>query len=131
MTAVDRATRCIVGVAVVWARTTAALQTLLDTSVWAANDFSDALHLYLSGVSAGVHQAVADKSQTYAVEGDNAKLRHYLARLARASRCFSRSIDALRAAVRLFVYAWNRRQLYKRAHPRCPAHVRDFVSVWF
>jgi IS1 family transposase len=129
MTAVDRATRCIVGVAVVWARTTAALQTLLDTRVWAASYFSDAFNLYLSGVYAGQHQAVADKSQTYAVEGDNAELRHYLARLGRASRCFSRSIDALRAAVRLFVYAWNRRQLYKRTHPRYPAHVRDFVSV--
>jgi hypothetical protein len=48
MTAVDRVTRCIVGVAVVWARTTAALQTLLDTSVWAANYFSDAFNLYLT-----------------------------------------------------------------------------------
>ena len=74
---------------------------------------------------------MADKSQTYAVEGDNAELRHYLARLARGSRCFSRSIDALRTAVRLFVYAWNARQLYKRAHPHYPAHVRDFVSVLF
>jgi IS1 family transposase len=113
----------------VWARTTAALQTLLDTSVWAAHYFSDAFHLYLSGVYAGRHQAVADKSQADAVEGDNAELRHYLARLGRASRCFSRSIDAPRAAVRLFVYAWNRRQLYKRTYLHYPAHVRDFVFV--
>jgi insertion element IS1 protein InsB len=129
MTAVDRATRCIVGMAVVWERTTDTLQTLLDTSVWAANYFSDAFNLYLSGIYAGRHQAVADKSQTYSVEGDNAELRHYLARLARASRCFSRSIEALRVAIRLFVYAWNARQLYKREYPRYPAHVRDFVSV--
>ena len=129
MTAVDRATRCIVGVAVVCERTTDALQTLLDTSVWAAQYFSDAFNLYLSGIYAGVHQALPDKSQTYSVEGDNAELRHYLARLARASRCFSRSIHALRAAVQLFVYAWNARQLYKRDHPRYPAHVRDFISV--
>jgi IS1 family transposase len=128
MTAVDRATRCIVGVAVVWERTTEALQTLLDTSVWAATYFSDAFNLYLSGVYAGVHQAVSGKSQTYSVEADNAELRHYLARLARASRCFSRSIEALQAAVHLFVYAWNARQLYKRDHPRYPAHVRDFVD---
>jgi IS1 family transposase len=129
MTAVDRATRCIVGVAVVWERTTDALQTLLDTSVWAAHYFSDAFNLYLSGIYAGTHQAMSDKSQTYSVEGDNAEFRHYLARLARASRCFSRSMDALQAAVRLFVFAWNARQLYKRDHPRYPAHVRDFVSV--
>src|SRR5205085_12364126 len=37
------------------------------------------------------------------------------ARLARKSRCFSRSLDALRRAVTLFVHAWNRRQLHKQA----------------
>lgn len=61
MMAVDRATRCIVGVAVVWERSTDILQTLLDTSVWAAHYFSDAFDLYLSGIYAGTHQAVADK----------------------------------------------------------------------
>jgi len=129
MTAVDRATRCIVGFAVVWERSSEALQTLLDTSVWAAHYYSDAFTLYLSGVYAGTHQALPDKSQTYSVEGDNAELRHYLARLVRQSRCFSRSLDALRQALQLFVYAWNKRQLYKRTHPRYPADVRNFVSV--
>ena len=61
------------------------------------------------------------------LEADNAELRHYLARLARKSRCFSRSIDALRRAVKLFVHAWNRRQLHKRAFPRYACHVSDFV----
>ncbi|MBP9502950.1 MAG: IS1 family transposase [Candidatus Promineofilum sp.] len=37
-----------------------------------------------------------DKSETYSVEAGNAELRHYLARLGRKSRCFSRSIKALR-----------------------------------
>ena len=129
MTAVDRTTRCIVGCAVVWERSTATLQTLLDSSVWAAQYFSDGFNLYLSAVYPGLHQALTDKSQTYSVEGDNAELRHCLARLARASRCFSRSIEALQAAVRLFVFAWNARQLYKRQHPRYPAHVRDFIPV--
>ena len=129
MTAVDRATRCIVGVAVVWERSTEALQTILDSSVWAAHYYSDAFNLYLSGIYPGLHQAMNDKSQTYSVEGDNAELRHYLARLVRQSRCFSRSLVALRQAIQLFVYAWNARQLYKRAHPRYPAHVRDFLSV--
>jgi hypothetical protein len=59
-------------------------------------------------------------------KASDADLRRYLERLA---GCFSRSIDVLQAAVRLFVYAWNARQLYKRDHPRYPAHVRDFVSV--
>lgn len=37
----------------------------------------------------GYHLSLPDKSETYAVEGDNAELRHYLTRLARKSRCFS------------------------------------------
>jgi hypothetical protein len=75
----------------------------------------------------GKHQALPNKSQTYAVEADNAELRHYLARLGRRSRCFTRSIQALRDAVKLFVYAWNRRQLFRRARPKYPAHLSDFA----
>jgi ABC-type polysaccharide/polyol phosphate export permease len=44
------------------------------------------------------------------VEGVNAELRHYLARLARRSRCVSDCMHVLRRAVKLFVYLWNRRQ---------------------
>ena len=47
--------------------------------------------------------------------------------LGRKSRCFSRSIDALRWAVKLFVHAGNRRQLHKRAFPRYACLVSDFV----
>jgi hypothetical protein len=36
-------------------------------------------------------------------------------------------MDALRRAIKLFVYAWNRRQMHKRLFPTYPAHVRDFV----
>ena len=75
----------------------------------------------------GSMQALPNKSQTYSVEGDNSDLRHYLARLARKSRCFTRSLRALRDAVKLFVYAWNRRQLYRRKHPKYAAHVFQFA----
>jgi len=129
MTAVDRVTRCIIGVQVVWERSTDALQTLLDTSSWAAHYYSDAFTLYWSGIYPGTHHALPNKSQTYSVEADNAELRHYLARLRRSSRCFSRLLTALREAIQLFVYRWNARQLYKHAHPHYPAHVRDFVPV--
>jgi hypothetical protein len=57
------------------------------------------------------------KEDTYMVESLNANLRTYLARLARASRCFSRSLEALRRAVRLFVYHYNQRQRLYLAHP--------------
>jgi len=74
------------------------------------------------------HAVAPGKSETFSVEGDNAQLRHYLARLARKSRCFSRCLWALGRAVDLFVYAWNKRQQFRRANPRLPAHVRNFVT---
>ena len=69
--------------------------------------------------------AAPGKSQTYSVEVDNSVLRHYLARLVRCSRCFSRSFRSLGEAIKLFVFAWNCRQMYKRLYPTYPAHVRD------
>jgi len=70
-----------------------------------------------------------DKSQTYSVKGDDAELRHYLARLARRSRRFSRCIHALRAALRTFVFYWNQRQLYKQRHPTYSSRLIDFVPM--
>lgn len=128
MTAVERSTRCIVGWSVVWERTESSLQAILDAAPYASHYYTDAFNLYQSVVYAGTHTALHNKSQTYSVEGDNAELRHYLARLARRSRCFSRSIDALRRAVQLFVFAFNRRQLHKRAYPKYPSHLQDFLS---
>jgi insertion element IS1 protein InsB len=74
-----------------------------------------------------IHHPMPDKSETYSVEGDNAELRHYLARLARRSRCFSRCEEALRKAIKLFVFAFNRRQLYKQQYPKYQAHMIDFA----
>ena len=75
----------------------------------------------------GRYEVSQGKVDTYSVEGDNAELRHYLARLARSSRCFSRCIEALEWAVRLFIYSFNRRQLFKQRFPNYPAHV--FQSI--
>lgn len=128
MTQVDRASQCIVGWAVLPERTADDLQAMLDRSPQAKHYYSDAYSVYQTLLyTPGQHTAMNDKSQTYSVEADNSVLRHYLARLVRHSRCFSRCIHALRRAVKLFVYAWNRRQLYKRQFPKYPAHVRDFV----
>ena len=68
----------------------------------------------------------AKKSQTYSAEAVNAELRHYLAR---SSRCFSRSLAALHQAVRLFVFVWNHRQLYKHTLPNYPASLAEFLPV--
>lgn len=128
MTMVERLTRCIVGWCVVWERTETIAQALVDAAPQAVLYFSDDFSTYSTLIyTPGIHIAMTDKSQTYSVEGDNAELRHYLARLARRSRCFSRSIQALERAVKLFVFAWNRRQLYKQRYPAYPAHVMDFA----
>ncbi len=67
------------------------------------------------------------------MEGDNADLRHYLARLGRKSRCFSRSLAALarqvKLQVKLFVFCYNARQLFKRRYPRLNAHLIDFLPA--
>lgn len=97
-TAVDRATRCIVGWDVVWERTTPVMQAMLDRGPQAEQYYSDLFNTYGTLVYLpGHHEFIDDKSQTYSVEGDNAELRHYLARLGRKSRCFSRSIRPRRA----------------------------------
>ena len=104
------------------------MQALFHRSPQAKQYYSDAFSVYETLVYFPGHwRAHTDKSQTYAVEADDAELRHYLARLARRSRCFTPSIHALWRAVKLFVLAWNRRQRYKRTFPNYPPHVRDFV----
>jgi insertion element IS1 protein InsB len=129
VTQVGRDTHCIVGWDVVPERTEAVLQAMLDRSPQAHQYYSDDFSTYHARVYyPGQHQALPDKSQTYSVEADHAELRHYLARLARKSHCFSRCLHALHNAIKLFVYAWNRRQLYKRQFTY-PAHVRDFVCL--
>lgn len=128
MTLVDRRTSCIVGWTVASERSETALQQVVDSAPQAAFYFSDLYAPYRTLVyTPGIHTPMPDKSETYRVEGVNAELRHYLARLARKSRCFSRCIEALRRAVKLFVFAWNRRQLYRQRFPRYPAHLIHFT----
>jgi insertion element IS1 protein InsB len=113
---------------VLWERTEANMQAMLDRSPQAYYYYSDQFSTYETLIYyPGKHKSLPNKSQTYSVEADNAELRHYLARLVRKSRCFSGSLRALWSAVKLFVFAWNRRQLHKRAFPKYPADVRDFV----
>jgi IS1 family transposase len=121
MTMVERATSCIVGWCVGYERTEAVMQSLVDAAPQAAVYFRDDFSTYSALIyTPGTHIPMHNKSQTDHVEGDNAQLRHYLARLWRRSRCFSCSIPALQRAIKLFVYAWNRRQLYKQRYPKYP-----------
>jgi hypothetical protein len=111
------------------------IQEVIDASCPARWYYSDAFQVYEPLIYPGIHTMMHDKSQTYSVEGDNAELRHYLARLVRRSRCFSRCPHALHCAVRLFVYCFNpgtgvnARQLYKRLYPSYPADLIDFLPT--
>jgi hypothetical protein len=62
---------------------------------------------------------------------DDAELRHYLACLASSSRSFSRCPYSLECALRLFVYCYKRRQLYKQLYPAYPAHIKDSLDPLF
>ncbi len=97
------------------------LQSVVDAAAHAQDYYSDGFNTYRELCWWGHHQAMYDKSQTYSVEGTNAELRHYLAHLARRSRCFSRCIHALSRAVDLFVRFYNARQVKKRKYRRYPA----------
>ncbi len=104
------------------------IQEMVDEAPKARRYYSDAFDAYdRLWYHGGAYEVSQGKTDTYSVEGDNAELRHYLARLARRSRCFSRCPEALMAALKLFVYCFNRRQLHKQRFPNYPAHVFHFV----
>jgi insertion element IS1 protein InsB len=117
-----------VGWAVNAERSETILQRMVDDAPQAAFYFSDLFAAYRQLIHAPrLYTPIPDKSETYRVEGDNAELRHYLARLARRSRCFSRCIEALRCAIKLFVYVWNARQLYLQLYSTYPPHLIQFI----
>ena len=128
ITIVDRVTRCYLGCQVVWQRTQEAIQEMVDEAPKAKRYYSDAFDAYdRLWYHWGAYEVSQGKADTYSVEGDNAELRHYLARLARRSRCFSRCPEALKAALKLFMFCFNRRQMHKQLFPNYPAHVFQFV----
>jgi IS1 family transposase len=113
---------------VVSKRTTEALQACLERAPQAKHSYSDAFPVYDTLYYGAPYEMRTDKQETYAVEAVNADLRHYLKRLARKSRCFSRRMQALIRNLRLFVYCYNQRQLMKRRFPKYSFFLVDFLS---
>lgn len=112
----------------VWERTQEGIQQMVDESPKAGWYFSDGFDTYSRLWYHFGRDAVSEgKNDTYSVEGDNAELRHYLARLARKSRCFSRCLEALQSALKLFVFSFNHRQLHKQLFPNYQAHLKNFL----
>lgn len=50
---------------------------------------------------------VQSKKETFTVEGYNSILRHFLARLRRKTKCYSKSFDMLKYSVMLLMLKWN------------------------
>jgi len=110
-------------------RSGAEVQDMLAESIQGHDYYSDDFQGYKTALYwPAIHYPMNDKSEIYSFEGSNAELRHYLARLRRKSRCFSRCEEALRNAVKLFVFAYNRRQLIKQQFPNYTFHLMDFVT---
>jgi len=87
------------------------MQAIEDHAPKANWYFSVAFDVYASLWYHWDSYAVSEaKTDTSAVEGNSAELRHYLARLAR-----------------LFVYYFNQHQLRKRLFPKYPFYIIDFV----
>lgn len=129
MTIVDRETHCFLAIEAVAHRSQETAQQMVKQAPAQQYD-SDQFPLYdRLSYRRGSHLSLADKSETYSVEGGNADLRHYLTRLARRSRCFSRCLVWLNRHLKAFAHAWNRRQLHNRARPFDKRPVIDFVCL--
>lgn len=123
----DRATHCVLSWDVVYERTSETMQACLERAPQAKQYYSDALPVYDTLYYGAPYEMRKDKNETYSVEAVNADLRHYLKRLARKSRCFSRQLEALHKNMRLFVFCYNQRQLMKRLYPKYSFHLIDFL----
>jgi len=50
---------------------------------------------------------IQSKAETFTVEGYNSLFRHFLARMRRKSKCYSKSIDRLREAIMMLMLKRN------------------------
>lgn len=103
------------------------MQACLEKAPQAKQYYSDAFPVYDTLYYGASYEMRTDKKETYSVEAVNADLRHYLKRLSRKSRCFSRCPYALQCALQIFVYCYNQRQLRKRLYPAYSFDLTDFL----
>jgi IS1 family transposase len=127
---VAREHRLIVGAAILTSREWEPLQDYADTLPAAERYCSDDLSSYSELLwpptpdgGQSEHVISYGKDETYTIEGIIAAVRTYLGRLKRRSRCFSRCSEALRRAVRLFVWHYNRRQRVLNTNPQLKSHL--------
>jgi IS1 family transposase len=85
------------------------IQGIVDAAPDAEAYATDGHTGYLDVIFPGEHiRNVRNKADTHIVESINADLRHFIAGLARRSRCFFRSLETLEAVLSIFVDAYNK-----------------------
>jgi IS1 family transposase len=127
--AVCRESGLVVGFRVLGERSWEAMQELVDELPPAHRYCTDQFSLYadLDWPNNSNHVVSEGKRDTHTIESLNANLRHYLGRLRRRSRCFSRCMEALNRAVRLFVWHYKQRQRLLMLNP----HYRGGLALVF
>ncbi|MBD2772570.1 IS1 family transposase [Iningainema tapete] len=70
---------------------------------------TDGWKVYPSFIDAGDH--IVSKTYMTRVEGENTRLRHYLARLHRKTLCYSKSVDMLKYSIRLLLQYLKYREI--------------------
>ena len=125
----DRCTHTILDWELTSERTVECVQALVDRLPQARRYYSDGFEVYQDVVYApGRHTVSKGKRDTYTVEGGNADLRHYVAVLARKTRCVTRALASLRDTLRLVIAAYNQRQLHNFRYPHYRRALTEFVS---
>ena len=67
--------------------------------------FTDYYKAYESIIKVGKH--IQSKAETYTIEGYNSLFRHFLARLRRKTKCYSKCVKMLEYSVKLLMAKWN------------------------
>ena len=70
---------------------------------------TDGWKVYASFVEPGDH--IISKTYMTRVEGENTRLRHYLARLHRKTLCYSKPVDMLKHSIRLLLHYLKYREI--------------------
>jgi IS1 family transposase len=129
MTMVSREPRQIVGFDVAYDKAPERIQAIVDSAPDAEYYCSDGDLGYIDVVYPGHHiRCVANKSDTFTVEGINADLRHHIPLLRRKSRCFARKIETLYAVLDVFVEAYNKFGEYKQKYRVPVVHRSEYPA---
>ena len=82
-----------------------------DIIIWKSRKYlTDGYCVYANYIDAKQH-LVLPKTQLTRVEGENTRLRNYLARLHRNTLCYSKSAQMLKYSIRLLMYYLRFKQI--------------------